>query len=98
MKSINFKQCLKVIRLNKQLKGKTDLHIGLFDGIVPPNLKHFGSDPFLFSPSHYGEGTVTMEKPMSNADLKRQKLNGSLLMTYCTVVGVPASLVVEVIV
>jgi len=96
MKSINFKQCLKVLKLQRSRGSSNKLCIGILSDHAPYHLSHYGKEPLLFSRSVYDHDTVTIEKPMSNAELKRQKLNNSFLTTTCTMVGVPESLIVEI--
>ena len=98
MKSINIKQCLKVIELHKDRKSSNELHIGLMvKKYTPEHMKHYCDAPILFSRSKYDEGTVTIEKPMDDDWLSQQKQSGSHLTTYCTMVCVPEGMVTEII-
>lgn len=77
-------------------QARNGTYLGARVGTVKPHrtLEHFGGQAVLYRPSTYGEGTVTVERPMTRREIARQKANHSLLTTTCTMVNVPKHLVI----
>ena len=98
MKSLNLKPILYCIK--QQKKNKTynkNTKIGLIDKNATEScLDHYKKEPVLFSTSIYDHDTVTIEKPMDKKWMEDQRKNGSLLTTYCTMVGVPQKYIMEI--
>lgn len=51
----------------------------------------------LFHDSHYGTGTITVEFPMDQDEIQKQRARGSFLSTFGTVVSVPRGHIREVV-
>ena len=85
--------CIEVQRKNGTFR---DAKIGMLTEDFPDHLSCYKDEPILYSKSVYDEGTFTIEKPMDKKWLDEQKVKGSLLTTYCTMVCVPEKYIVEI--
>ena len=70
-----------------------------FVGMIAFTPDYTQGDVVLFTEGHENSkptGRITMEKPLTSEEIRKNLENDLLIMTHCPMVGVPANLVDEV--